>query len=196
MDKKVLKDVITIYEDFRKEFKIKDFPRLEDVLAVIDIESQWNTGAVSNKGAIGLMQLTLPALLTVNKIYETNYTTEDLKFYHINVWVGIRYLRWLWRAFEGVKDKGLRKMLTLMSYNWGIGNVMRWLKKVKTEDLGYIKKIVPAETKDYLIAFIGKHKIYENLDVKALFEDEVPEAENNGETDSAKDGENNEGGEI
>lgn len=135
-----------IYTDFAAEYRIADYPKLHHVFAIVQIESSWDPRAESPY-ARGLMQISQPALDTINNLYGSKYTYDDMFNPSHNVWVGIRYLRWLWRAF---KDFENRENLTVMAYNWGIGNVIDWLRN---RDTSAIASAVPQETRDYLVKY-------------------------------------------
>ena len=63
------------------------------VEAVIDVESNWNTLAVSPKGAVGLMQL-MPATAFALRVHN-RFQIED------NIRGGVAYLAWLIQLFRG-----------------------------------------------------------------------------------------------
>jgi len=140
--------VKALYTDFSARYKITDYPKLHDVFAIIATESSWDPNAES-KHAKGLMQVSESAVNTINAIYNTSYTYNDMLNPSHNVSVGLKYLRWLWRAFEKFE---CREMLTVLAYNWGIGNVIKWLSEEK--DNTKIDESVPKESKDYLVQYI------------------------------------------
>jgi hypothetical protein len=81
------------------------------VRAVIETESNWNPGAVSRKGALGLMQLipTTAQRFGVNDVFNPKQNVE----------AGVRYLRTLLERYNGNLD------LALAAYNAGEGAVDR-----------------------------------------------------------------------
>jgi len=66
---------------------------VELVLAVIEVESNWQPNAVSPKGAAGLMQL-MPATAARFGV-RNRFQIED------NIRAGVEYLAWLMRFFRG-----------------------------------------------------------------------------------------------
>jgi soluble lytic murein transglycosylase len=94
------------------------------IAAVIYRESRFDPNAVSESGAIGLMQL-LPdtaegiALNTGG----TAFRVDDLYEPEINVRYGSFYLRRLLRKYDGDEE------LALAAYHAGQGNVDRWIEQ-------------------------------------------------------------------
>jgi len=81
------------------------------VRAVIETESHWNPGAMSRKGAVGLMQL-IPTTAQ-------RFGASDAFNPKQNVDAGVRYLRRLLERYRGNLD------LALAAYNAGEGAVDR-----------------------------------------------------------------------
>lgn len=99
------------------------------VAAVIHQESGGKADAVSPKGARGLMQL-MPATAK-----ELGVNPDDPAQ---NIKGGIKYLKKLHTKYKG------NTQLALMAYNWGMGNVDRWIAS------GADASKVPAETRNYV----------------------------------------------
>jgi len=87
-------------------------------LNLIAVEPGWRPDAVSNKGAYGLCQVTPIAAKQMGEdpaSYEWKFNPSR------NIDVGLRYLRWCYDRTGNWKH-------ALYAYNWGIGNVRKWLK--------------------------------------------------------------------
>ena len=115
--------------------KIYDLdPRL--VHAVISAESAYNPNAVSNKGAMGLMQL----MPDTARRFGVNDPLNPLE----NLSGGARYLRWLMDRFQNTR-------LALAAYNAGEGAVER-----------YGNTIPPyAETQTYVVRVLNFYSHYQ-----------------------------------
>lgn len=114
------------------------------VAAVIRSESMFHHGATSTRGARGLMQL-MPA--TGKYISERENIalkrTDDLNDPATNVRIGIAYLKYLERKFNGNRER------VLIAYNWGPANValsLRGGSKPPTQSLQYAKTILSAHS--------------------------------------------------
>jgi soluble lytic murein transglycosylase-like protein len=98
------------YKDLIHQTAVRHGLHPELIQAVIDVESNFDPNALSNKGAQGLMQL-MPA--TAERFGVSNpYNPAD------NVDGGTRYLRYLLDLFEG------DKRLALAAYNAGENRVL------------------------------------------------------------------------
>lgn len=98
---------------------------------VIKAESNFNPNATSKVGAQGLMQL-MPATAEELGVADPFNPSE-------NVQGGTKYLSQLLSKYNG------NQTLALMGYNWGMGNVDKWLSSggnVPKETKNYIKKIL------------------------------------------------------
>ena len=107
-------------------------------LALVQQESSWNPRAKNARsGCVGLCQLN-PRFFA--ELDGTPYTEEELFIPELNLWLGARHLR------EGLNVSGGSYFTALVIYNWGIGNVLYWKRKLGAE---WVTKI-PSETRLYV----------------------------------------------
>jgi soluble lytic murein transglycosylase-like protein len=98
------------------------------VAAVIDEESGWNPYAVSNKGAVGIMQL-MPATALRFGVHNPFVVQENIRG-------GVAYLAWLNQKFNG----DLR--LTTAAYYVGEYPIaVRGLQYSSPDVQGYVKRV-------------------------------------------------------
>ncbi|MBC7803087.1 MAG: lytic transglycosylase domain-containing protein [Candidatus Parcubacteria bacterium] len=99
------------------------------VHAIIRVESGYDAGAVSRKGAAGLMQL-MPATAR-------RYDVADRFDPGANIEGGVRYLRDLFALFGG------DQRLTLAAYNAGEGAVLRHGRRIPPyrESQAYVERV-------------------------------------------------------
>jgi soluble lytic murein transglycosylase len=105
------------------------------VLAMIEVESGWDPGAVSQRGARGLMQLR-PATLA-SEAREGGLQAADPHDPEVNVRAGIRYLARMVRQF-GDDD------LALVAYNAGptrLASYVQAVGEVPDHLLGYARRV-------------------------------------------------------
>lgn len=114
----------------------------ELVQAVIWQESRGNSNAVSRAGARGLMQI-MPA--TAKEMGVTDVFDPEQ-----NIRVGTKYLKKTLDTFDG------DERLALMAYNWGPGNVKKWLAA------GADSTKIPNETLRYVDSLLGSRSSGEN----------------------------------
>lgn len=114
------------------------------IVSIILSESTFRPQVVSNKGAIGLMQLLPSTAQYIAKKERINWLgTSSLYTYEYNIRLGIRYVQYLENMFNG------NKRLALMAYNWGPGNVQKALRgstSVLPQVQQYAQKILKRET--------------------------------------------------
>ena len=126
------------------------------VASIIKVESRFNKNAISNKGAIGLMQI-MPA--TAKMFLEENKTKGDigedgdslvLKEPEENIKIGTTYLKYLFEKFSD-------EITVLACFNAGETVVLKWMEG----DL-YLKKskIKYTETRNYVDKVLGLKQIY------------------------------------
>jgi len=127
------------------------------VASVIKVESGFSSDVISNKGAVGLMQL-MPetAAWAAEKMGIRDFELKKLQDPDLNIKMGTWYLSTLLREFDGDLT------LTLAAYNGGKGNVMVW---IKNGQLGARKedKIPFEETRKFVSRVKTAYKWYKRL---------------------------------
>ncbi|WP_126992267.1 transglycosylase SLT domain-containing protein [Thermosipho globiformans] len=146
-----------IVEEVCKELNLD--PKL--VKAIISTESDWEPKSDSGI-ARGLMGVSKIALEDINNRYKLNYTYEDMYKPKPNIVVGCLYLKWLLNYFKTRYPLNPFYLIyALMAYNWGIGNVRRWLEEVPFDN-SKIDESVEQETKNYLTNISKWYKYFCN----------------------------------
>ncbi len=150
------------YADIIEKYADKYNLEKELVFAVINAESRFNKDAVSNKGAIGLMQI-MPETgeWLAQKIKMEGFSQDMLYEPEVNINLGCYYLGYLIEKFED-------ETLALCAYNAGTTNVYKWLDNEKYSLDGYVHTIPFKETDKY----IKKIKIFKkgySLILKSFF---------------------------
>lgn len=131
------------------------------VLSVIEQESTWNRQAHNRgSGCRGLMQL---APATAEDMGVRGAVANPGMLYDVatNIRAGTRYLNWIANSFfrmnQDLSDVSRvpRERLNqiLASYNWGIGNVQRVVRRYGAAAL---ERVAPRETRDYISEIPGR----------------------------------------
>lgn len=140
-------------EKYSQEYNIDK----ELIYAMIKAESNFKEEAVSNKQAIGLMQILESTAYEVAKGLEKEITKEDIINPEINICLGTKYLSTLIKKYGNIE-------LAIASYNAGIGNVDNWIEKGTIKKDGTdIENIPFKETNNYVRKILRDYKIYQKL---------------------------------
>jgi soluble lytic murein transglycosylase len=129
------------------------------VLAIIRSESSFHTDRISNKGAVGLMQVMPDTADWI--ISQAGFRTSganDLFDPRMNIHIGTWYLAFLLQMYEGNVVKAIA------AYNAGPGKVNKWL----TQDLWNgtretIEDIPIGETRHYVQRVLYYHDRYRKI---------------------------------
>jgi len=114
----------------------------------IKAESNFDPNARSPVGAIGLTQFMkatwlewqdgTPGIQSFKALFKRTNPEQSIK-------AQAAYMKWLFKRFDHFSDM-MQQTAVLASYNWGIGNVTRLVKKY-----GWMNfDALPQETKDYI----------------------------------------------
>lgn len=141
-------------EKYAKEYDLDKYV----VYSVIHTESKFDEKAVSDAGAIGLMQLMEETAEYCNSEGEFGYNiSEQLFDPEVNIHIGCYYLSSLIKKFGSLE-------LALISYNSGPGNVTKWLENDEYSDGEGGLNITPyKETNDYVDKVLKSYKRYKQI---------------------------------
>lgn len=138
---------------YSKEYNIDE----NLIYAIIKAESNFDINAVSNKNAMGLMQLMYSTANDVAKRNQIELTEENIFQPEININIGTKYLATLLEKYKCVE-------VALAAYNAGSGNVDKWIaNEIIKEDGSDIENIPFKETNTYVRKIMRNYKIYSNL---------------------------------
>lgn len=151
---KTYSEIVTIYEE---EYGVEE----NLIYAVIKAESNFKINAVSNRGALGLMQLMEGTASDVAKKANIDIDFENIKEELLNpgnnINIGTKYLSQLLEKYKN-------KEVALAAYNAGIGTVDKWIEEgTIKEDGSDIEKIPYKETNNYVRKILRDYNIYEKL---------------------------------
>lgn len=131
------------------------------VHAIIRQESRFNPGAVSHKGAQGLMQV-MPATasyISGKKDFKNKDSHEMLRDPQTNLELGQRYIEKL--LYQDHVDTELFSLI--VAYNAGPGNLKRWkneLADMQDDPLLFVESIPMGETRAYVERVMANYWIY------------------------------------
>ncbi|OUR92902.1 hypothetical protein A9Q84_20535 [Halobacteriovorax marinus] len=150
---------------FRYLSNIKKIDKTIDPLVVLSLirqESAFNPQARSHVGARGLMQL-MPATA---KQFKKNLRTHHLKRPNLNIKIGIKYLKGLFKKYDG------NLIYTLSAYNAGESRVKRWRKNlfINNDPMVTIESIPFKETRKYVKLIYRNIFFYNLLSNKTVLE--------------------------
>ena len=126
------------------------------IASVINVESGFNEKAISNKGAVGIMQIMPSTAKWIAQKNKIDYDEKMLENPYYNIQIGSIYLSYLINYFND-------KELGICAYNAGQGNVSNWLKARQYSKDGKTLDTIPFnETKDYLNKVNKNYYYYKN----------------------------------
>ncbi len=156
----ICKDMFpTPYFDLVERYAGENNLQISLIYAVIKTESGFRDGVISQKGAIGLMQITEKTGIWIASMLKVaDFTPEDLKNPEMNIRFGCWYLSYLMQRFNGNSE------LALAAYNAGEGTVTGWVESglIGWKDMK-IKSLPYGETEEYLIRVNRIYFVYKTL---------------------------------
>ena len=147
------------YKNLIENFAAKYDLNVALVYAIIQSESNFSTTLISNKSAMGLMQL-LPSTASgeIHKFlygHSGNIGFDDLCIPEINIRYGTTYLHILMtKYFQDVKDPLSKEYCTIAAYNMGPNRLLRYYGKNDSEAIEKINSMTPQELYTELTAHL------------------------------------------
>lgn len=140
-------------DKYSKEYGVD--PKI--VLAIMRVESNFNSNAESKANAKGLMQILPDTAKHIAKLLKVDVNSVDLKDPDTNIKFGTYYIKYLMQNFKNLDT-------VYAAYNGGIGNVNTWLKDEKYSNDGITLYNIPSpETKHYVYKVNKALNAYEIL---------------------------------
>ncbi len=128
------------------------------VAALIYVESKFNHRAVSQKGALGLMQLMPETGAWIARQKGIGFARDDLFEPEKNIELGIWYLTHLAQIFDR------ETVLVLAAYNAGWPRVQQWVTSGRWQGkLSDLHNIPYSETRRYVIRIFRIYYLYDYL---------------------------------
>lgn len=129
------------------------------IASLINVESSYKADAISNKKAIGLMQIKLSTAQYMNDYYEIDLvlSEEDLLNPITNIEYGCMYINYLLKKFDNIDT-------ALCAYNAGETRVRVWLRDNQYSSNGKTLNNIPyQETKHYIKKIKNNIKFYQKI---------------------------------
>ena len=151
---KTYSEIVSVYAE---EYDVEE----NVIYAVIKAESNFESQAVSNRDAIGLMQIVEETAIDVAKKNNIDIDTENIEEEILdvdnNINIGTKYLSTLLTQYGNIE-------VALAAYNAGIGTVNNWIEKqVIQADGSDIENIPYKETNNYVRKILRDYRIYNEL---------------------------------
>ena len=151
---KTYNEIVSVYAE---EYDVEE----NLIYAVIKAESNFESQAVSNRDAIGLMQIVEETAIDVAKKNNIDIDTENIEEEILdidnNINIGTKYLSTLLTQYGNIE-------VALAAYNAGIGTVNNWIdKQIIKADGSDIENIPYKETHNYVRKILRDYGIYNEL---------------------------------
>lgn len=140
-------------EKYSYEYGIPEYV----VYSVMKVESGFDSGAVSNAGAVGLMQIMPETFNWLTSMRKENLDSAMLYDPETNIKYGTYYLSYLYVRYGSWTE-------VYAAYNAGQGEIDKWLSDESLVDQnGKLKKIPFKETANYVKKLDKANEIYKRL---------------------------------
>ena len=140
-------------EKYAYEYGIPEYV----VYSVMKVESDFNSGAVSDAGAVGLMQLMPDTFNWLTSLRQENLDSAMLYDPETNIKYGTYYLSYLYVRYGSWTE-------VYAAYNAGQGKIDEWLTDSDlTDQNGKLEKIPFKETSDYVKKLYKANEVYKRL---------------------------------
>ena len=131
--------------------------------SIVKVESDFDNGAESHKGAKGLMQLLDETAKHSADVIGADYYPDKLNDINYNLNLGVGYYNYLYNYYNN-------KELALAAYNGGVGNVDKWIEQgVLDKKNPDISSIPFEETRQYVTKVMANYNVY-----KTFYKDGLP----------------------
>lgn len=129
------------------------------IYAIIKTESKFKEDAISNKGAMGLMQIMPETGKWISQELDIDsYNKEQLLKAETNLKMGIWYYTYLINQFDD------NSIAAIAAYNGGETNVNKWIKEELWSGQEIDLENIPfKETREYVIRVLANYERYETL---------------------------------
>ncbi len=126
----------------------------ELILALISTESSFYNWSVSNKGALGMMQIVPETGKALAKSTQIAWNEQNQRLFdpYVNIRLGIHYLHRLKKRFGNIH-------VALAAYNVGPTKIQRWIRQGKPMPRQYANKVMRFY-KSYLALNIERQKTH------------------------------------
>ena len=149
----------TTYSQYVEKYSLENDLDPLLIYAIIKAESNFNTSAVSNSNALGLMQiLETTAKEVCEKEFDEEFDKNKLFNAEYNIKVGTRYFSKLLNKYNN--NIGI----SLAAYNAGTGKVDSWIEDgIIKQDGSNLENIPYKETNNYVRKILRYYDIYKEI---------------------------------
>lgn len=127
------------------------------IFAIIKAESNFDYDVVSNRNAVGLMQLVDTTAKDVALRLKIEYDEKSLYNPDTNIMLGVKYFSILYEKYKNIA-------VALTAYNAGMGTVDKWIESgTIKKDGSDIENIPYKQTNNYVRKILRDYDIYKRL---------------------------------